>query len=356
LYHWVDPVLGERWRPAVSAPPASVRFLDATVLFPNAAARDVNVEVRAIAAPVRGSVSLDLPAGWRCEPASQPFALEAEGETATVRFTVTPPGSASTADVRAAATVGGQRLRHTMRLIDYEHIPPQAVFPEARARLVRTDVALLARRIGYIMGPGDEVPAALRQLGAEVTLLNDLPADLASFDAVVTGVRAFNTRSDLRARKALLFDYVAQGGTLVVQYTTLERDSHGGDPKRAEGLGPFPFVLSSDRVAAEDAELRPLAPDHPLLVAPNRITAADYQGWVQERGLYFAGKWDARYQPIWESADPGEKPTHGATLYARHGKGVYVFTALSWFRQLPAGVPGGYRIFANMLSAGKGAQ
>jgi hypothetical protein len=253
---------------------------------------------------------------------------------------------------------GGREVRHGVHVIQYDHIPPQTLFPPARVAALRADVKLLARRVGYVMGAGDDVPAALKQLGAEVVLLDagDLAsADLGPFDAIVTGVRAFNTRRDLTANFRRLLQYAERGGTLIVQYN-VGGGGFGGAAAPSLNVGPYPLRLGRDRVSVEEAEMKPLLMDHPLLQAPNRITAADYEGWVQERGLYFATDWDERYQPLWEMHDPGEKPLRGGTLYARYGDGVYIFTPLSWFRQLPAGVPGAYRIFANLLSAGKSAR
>jgi hypothetical protein len=200
------------------------------------------------------------------------------------------------------------------------------------------------------MGAGDNVPAALRQLGAQVTLLDAAGlahGNLAAYDAIVTGVRAYNVRPDLRAAQNRLLDYVSAGGTLIVQYNTAE----GGGV--LDHVGPYPITFGRERVTVEEAPVTLVAPKHPLVNTPNRITPRDFEGWVQERGLYFATKWDPRYQPVFESHDPGEQPLPGGTLYARHGKGVYIFTAYAWFRQLPAGVPGAYRIFANFLSAGR---
>jgi hypothetical protein len=204
--------------------------------------------------------------------------------------------------------------------------------------------------------PADDVPQALAQLGCSVTLLDAqhlARGDLSRFDAIVTGVRAYNTRPDLRANQQRLLDYVAAGGTMIVQYNVLEGGFLGGDPSLLSKIGPYPITTGRDRVSVEDAPVRFVNPAHPLLTAPNTVTAADFDAWVQERGLYFASKWDPRYETIFESNDPGEKPLAGGMLYARHGKGVYIFTAYSWFRQLPAGVPGAFRIFANLLSAGK---
>jgi hypothetical protein len=189
-----------------------------------------------------------------------------------------------------------------------------------------------------------------------VTLLTaeDLArGDLQRFDAIVTGVRAYNVRADLRANRRRLLDYAEGGGALIVQYNVTSRRglSDGEDP--LEGIGPYPLSFDSGRVSVEEAPMRFLNPDHPVLSEPNRITEEDFAGWIQERGLYFASEWDDRYEPLWAANDPGEDSLSGGTLYARYGKGVFIFTGLSFFRELPAGVPGAYRIFANFLSAAR---
>jgi hypothetical protein len=222
---------------------------------------------------------------------------------------------------------------------------------------VHADVRLLPKTIGYVMGAGDEVPQALQQLGADVMQLSadDLAdGNLSRFDAIVTGVRAYNVRADLRANQSRLFDYVKNGGTLVVQYNVAEGGNpFGGDTSLLANIGPYPLTVGRERVTVEEAPVQFLIPASPLLHQPNEITARDFEGWIQERGLYFASKWDDHYQPLFETHDPTEKPQNGITLYTRYGKGAYVFTAFSWFRELPAGVPGAFRIFANLLSAGK---
>jgi hypothetical protein len=247
-----------------------------------------------------------------------------------------------------------------METISYPHIPTQVLFPPVHTQLVRADVQLLAKTIGYIVGAGDEIPEALRQLGADVVLLgpNDLGyGNLARFDSIVTGVRAYNTRPDLRANQNRLLEYVKEGGTLVVQYNFPALGGPGAGPNAVDPnlahLGPYPITEGLDRVTVEDAPVQLPNRASPLLHKPNEITSRDFEGWVQERGLYFASKWDSHYQPLFETHDPGEKPLLGGTLVTRYGKGAYVFTPFSWFRELPAGVPGAFRIFANLLSAGK---
>jgi LmbE family N-acetylglucosaminyl deacetylase len=353
---WVDPVRGELTRPVVVTPAVAVEFSERALLFASKDPRKVEVQVRAVTGAASGEVALHVPPGWKATPALAPFQLAAEDEMVAVSFQVTPPLPASAGSIRAAGRINGVETRHGVRVIAYDHIPPQTVFPPAEVSVVRADMVSRARNIGYVMGAGDDVPNALRQLGLQVTLLSDddlARADLSAFDAIVTGVRAYNTRPQLRANQQRLMEYASQGGTVVVQYNVLEGGFMGGNPKLLEKIGPYPITISRDRVTVEEAPMTAIQPDHSLLQAPNHITPSDYEGWVQERGLYFASAWDPRYQPIWRCNDPGEKPMEGSTLYARHGKGVYIFTALAFFRQLPAGVPGAYRIFANMLSAGK---
>lgn len=353
---YVDKVRGELTRPFEVVPPVSLSIAEPTVLFPHPGAKTVAVQLRAWDGKRAGTVRLSLPSGWTASPSSQPFELSHDGQETTVHFEVKPPATGeSVAEAKAVAIVDGQELSSGVLTIDYPHIPPQTLFPPAEARLVRTDVKVLSKRIGYVVGAGDEVLDALRQMGSEVELLNaeELSrGNLARFDAIVTGVRAYNTRPDLRANQHRLLEYVHAGGTMVVQYNVLEGGFMGGNPSMLDRIGPYPIKISRDRVTHEDAPVEPLKANHPLLTSPNTIRATDWSNWVQERGLYFATQWDSKYETVISSHDPDEKPLPGGMLFTRYGKGAYVFTAYSWFRQLPAGVPGAYRIFANLLSAG----
>ena len=200
------------------------------------------------------------------------------------------------------------------------------------------------------------MPDALKELGCEVSLLE--PADLARgdlsrYDAIVTGVRAWNVRADLRANHQRLREYMEQGGTVVVQYNVLEGGPAGGDSTPLRNVGPYPLSIGRARTTIEEAPVAFVKPDHRLLQTPNRISAADFAGWTQERAIYFASAWDPRYEPVLESHDPGEPPQQGGLLYARVGKGAYVFSSYVFFRELPAGIPGAYRLFANLISAGR---
>ena len=351
LYRWTDRVRGDLYRPLAVVPEVAVALGEQTLVFPDRRPKQVRVTLRNnTGADAAGTLRLKLPAGWAASPSEIPATVKAKGEEFRATFDVTPPADASAAALAAEFESAGKTHTRGVVEIDYQHIPRQTLFPAARAEVVRVDLQRRGSRVGYVMGAGDEVPEALRQVGYDVTLLSDEDleaADLSRFDAVVTGVRAYNTRAALRRQQKRLLEYVERGGTLVVQYNTPDRTLEGAQ------LGPYPLKITQDRVTDETAAVAPLAPADALLNAPNRITAADFEGWVQERGLYFAGEWDARYTPLFASHDPGAPDLKGSTLVARHGKGTYVFTALAFFRQLPAGVPGAYRLFVNMISAGK---
>jgi LmbE family N-acetylglucosaminyl deacetylase len=347
-YRYADHAEGERVRPLVVVPAVAVNLRDPVVLFPAAQPRQVHVAVRANVADAAGEVRLDAPAAWKIEPPSQPFQIAKADEQQELVFSVTPPAADAEGSLRAVALIGGREIACGIQRISYPHIPVEALFPAAKVKLVRADVRVTARKIGYIMGAGDEMPDALRQLGLDVTLLapSDLEqGDLSRFDAIVAGVRAYNVRADVRANQPRLLDYVRNGGTYIVQYNT-------GD--NGLSLGPYPFTVPPGtrwRVTVEQAPVAFPHPGSPLLQTPNRITEKDFEGWVQERGLYFSTQWDPHYETVLSSHDPGEKPLEGGELCTRYGKGIYIFTSYAWFRQLPAGVPGAYRLFANLLSA-----
>ncbi len=353
-YRYVDPVEGELTRPVDVVPPVSVNVPAAAVIFPSSQPRAVDVQVIANMTGAGGEVRIELSDGWKAEPAARKFQLAKAGELRVVSFSVTPPPGDSVVRARAVATIGGKNISTGLRVIAYPHIPPQTLLPPAEIRMVRTEVKNLARNVGYVMGAGDEVPSALRQIGSNVTLIDPeymAGGGLSAFDAIVVGVRGYNTRPDLRANHQRLIDYVAAGGTMIVQYNVAEGGPFGRSTGALDRLGPWPLKVGRERVTVEERPVKFLKPEHPLLNTPNKISPRDFEGWVQERGLYFPSEWDSRYEAILESNDPGEKPLSGGLLYGRHGKGVYIYTSYVWFRELPAGVPGAYRIFANLLSA-----
>jgi LmbE family N-acetylglucosaminyl deacetylase len=351
VFRRTDPVKGELYRPFVVTPPVTATFDEKVYAFGTEKTKKVRVTLTSGAA-VSGVLRLKTEAGFSVSPTEVPFAFTARGEEKQVAFTVTPPVAASAAALTAEAVVSGKVHSRGLVRVDYPHIPLQTLFPPAEAKVLRLDVKAPQAPVGYVMGSGDEVPDALRQMGYTVTLLSDDElenSDLSRYAAIVTGIRAYNTRPRLKLAEARLVDYVEKGGTLVAQYNTM------GDLV-TEQLGPFPFKLSRDRVTVEEAPVKFLNPASSLLVFPNRLTAADFDGWVQERGLYFPGTWDPRYETVIETHDPLEGDKPGGLLFARHGKGAFVYTGYAFFRQLPAGVPGAYRFFVNLVSAGAGAR
>ncbi|MGZ4966523.1 MAG: LmbE family protein, partial [Chthoniobacterales bacterium] len=346
----LDRVEGETMRPLVVTPPAFVELPRPVFVFGNGQAKTINVRVIASAETVKGEVALPAPAGWKVEPACAPVELYgAESET-TCTFRITPPAQAGEATLQASLRLGKEEKRaaFSRQLIEYPHLEPQTLISPARAQLVRANIENKATLVGYLPGAGDDIPESLHEIGSDVKILNDnevKAADLARFDAIVVGVRAANVHPRrVAAWLPELVAYAKKGGVVIYQYNT----TPGPKPEHL----PFPLKISRDRVTDENADVRMLVADHPVLNFPNKITPDDFKGWVQERGLYFANEWDHAWQPILSSNDPGEKPLDGGLLVARLGKGWFIYTGYSWFRELPAGVPGAYRIFANMISLG----
>lgn len=345
---------GEHRRRIDVVAPVSLRFASAVSLFTPGATRPVEVEVVAARSGSAGELKLEVPAGWKATPASQRFKIAGVGEKARFSFAVTAPAGAAQARMNAVAAIDGQRFSNQRISINYAHIPPQLLQPPARARLVSTTFAIRGKQIGYLPGAGDDVASAIEQLGYAVTILSGadlMPEKLARFDAVVIGVRAFNERTDFAANLPGLFAYVENGGTVIAQYNR-------PNGLLVQQLGPYALSIAGNasalRVTDEKSPVTFLAPDHPVLNVPNKIVPGDFDGWLQERGAYFPSTWDQeRYSTILAFNDPGEKPLNSSVLVAKHGKGHYVYTGLAFFRQLPGGVPGAYRLFANLVSLGK---
>jgi len=337
------------YRPFVVAPPVMANLRQHVMVFADLKAKEIEVALRSGRAEVSGTVSLEVPNGWNVTPARGQFEIKGKNEEQVIAFQIAPLNGATSGPVRAVVEMNGRTITEGIQTIEYKHIPPQIIFPPASGKLVRIDVQRRGQNIAYIMGAGDEIPAALRQVGYAVTLLSDEDikgGDLSRFDAIIAGVRAYNTRPALRLSQKRFLEYVEKGGTYIVQYVTTQRGE-------SENIGPYPFNVSRDRVTVEDAAVKFLNARHPILTAPNGISENDFDGWIQERGLYFADKWDPKYTTVVASNDPGEEPKEGGLLVTQYGKGFYVYTGYAFFRQLPAGVPGAYRLFVNMISVGK---
>jgi LmbE family N-acetylglucosaminyl deacetylase len=352
-YRYADPIRGEIRREFNVVPALTVAFdsrLEVVALTELGKTRRVAVRLQnQTLAKADGVVRLRLPQGWTSEPAEAPFALTARGERAAVVFQLTPAAGTPEGhyQLSAEATVGDKKYATAMQMLEYPHIQTHRLYEPAMANARVFDVKVANVQVGYIMGSGDQVPDAIHRLGLPVTMITPeylATGDLATFDTIVVGVRASEARPDFVANTGRLLTFVRDGGTLIVQYQQPDYV--------ARKLTPFPAEMQT-RVTDENAPIKILQPEHPAFTFPNRIVASDWDGWVQERNLYAFSTFDPQYVPLLETNDPGEPVQRGGEVYAHLGKGHYVYTSYAWFRQLPAGVPGAYRLFANLLSLPK---
>jgi hypothetical protein len=354
-YRFADRVRGELRRDLNVVPELSVRFDSDLLIVPKSGApegqRLIVTATSFVDRAVTGTLRLRVPAGWTSSPASASFSVTSAGDSATATFVVTPPAkrTAGVVTISAEADAGGRVFSSSVENVAYPHIQSHRLYAPATARVEVIDLAVSRVKVGYIMGSGDEVPVALRRMGVDVAIIDKemlTTGDLSRFDTIVVGVRASEARADFVANQARLRTYMERGGTLIVQYQQTDYVERN--------LPPYPVKSpGNSRVTDETAAVRILAPMHPVFTYPNRITSADFDGWVQERNLYSFGSFDARYTPLLEAADPGEAPQRGGEVIADVGKGKYVYTSYAWFRQLRAGVPGAYRQFANLISLPK---
>jgi hypothetical protein len=353
----VDPRQGELRQPVLVVPAASLRMEPAARVLPLAdAGRPVTVRVHLSAEDPRGlagTLRLRLPAGWRSAPDSLPVRFAAAGETREAEFAVSPPAGLAPGDYTLSAelaTADGRRYSRGFQMIDYPHVHPRPLFTDAVATIRAADVRVpTGLRVAYVTGAGEAGPGVLEQIGIHPDLLDAAAlasADLSRYDVIVTGSRAYEVRPDLRAHNDRLLDYVRNGGTLVVQYYKFDQVQGSYTPFGMTWARP------ADRVTDEASPVRLLAPESPVLTTPNRITERDFQGWVQDRALYVPHTFDPAYTPLIETSDPGDPPLSGSLLVAHLGQGTYVYTGLAFFRQLPEGVPGAWRLFANLLALG----
>jgi LmbE family N-acetylglucosaminyl deacetylase len=347
-YKWVDRVAGERIRPVYVTPVASV-IPKSDVLIANGGTQTITVEVEALTDSLTGQLNVTLPDGWGTTKDLKLVNIAKRNERQSFTFQLIPSENAKGGPVKFAFSGPKGKADRTLHEIDYPHIMPQVYYTPAEVKLVPLGVKTTAKTVGYIKGAGDDVPQAIEQLGATVDMIEPSTATLESiskYDAIVVGIRAYNNNHALKQFNPTLMKYVENGGTVVVQYNTKSSDMVLPDTL----IGPYPFKLTRDRVTVEEAPPTFLAKDHPLLNTPNTITSADFDGWVQERGLYFVGGFEKHYTPLIAWNDPGEQPLNGGLITCDYGKGRYVYTGISFFRQLPAGVPGAYRLFANLIS------
>ncbi|WP_264509599.1 PIG-L family deacetylase [Flavobacterium sp. N1719] len=347
VYKYNDDVKGEVYQPLDIVPAATSSIKEKVYIFPKNRSREVRVIVKAGKENLSGSVQLQVPSDWKVSPEQQTVTLQRKGETAEFVFTLTPPKEAAEAVIQSVVTVDNQTFKQDKIDINYPHIYKQMVLKSAAAKAIKLNIKTNEEKIAYIMGAGDEVPNSLTQMGYEVTVVKPeslTPELLQSFDVVMTGIRAYNVVNQLAYKQQVLLDFVKSGKTMIVQYNTL-------DDMVTKEYAPYPLKISRDRVTEENAEVRFLQPNHRILNYPNKITSADFTGWKQEQGLYYPSEWDAQYTALISANDQGEKPKDGALLVAPYGKGTYIYTGLSFFRELPEGVPGAFRLMANLISA-----
>ena len=287
-----------------------------------------------------------MPQNWQITPKEIPFAIAVKGEEQLFVFTVEPPKTASEIFIKSVVTIKGENYEDEKIEINYPHIYKQIVLKTAEARALRLDIKTKNEKIGYLMGAGDEVPKCLKQMGYDVELIkpDEISKEkLLNYDVFITGIRAYNVLNQLEYKQKMLLEFAASGKTLIVQYNTL-------DDLVTNQMAPYKLKISRDRVTEENAEIRFLNPNHAVLNYPNKITSKDFEGWKQEQGLYYPNEWGAEFEAIISSNDTNETPKNGAILVAKYGKGHYIYTGLSFFRELPEGVAGAYRLFSNLIS------
>jgi LmbE family N-acetylglucosaminyl deacetylase len=346
VYRYNSEVQGEMYAFLDIVPEVTTKIMDNVVLFASEKKKKIAVKISAGKDNIKGNVKLVSPEKWVVFPNLIPFELAKKGDEIIVNFDVLPPKNIETAIFKSIATVDGKVFDKSQTIIAYNHIAKQQILQPAEAKMIRMNLKIIPKKIAYIMGAGDQVPQSLTQMGYQVSLIK--PEDISlkkldSIDVIITGIRAYNTLPKLINKQKILFDFVKSGKVVIVQYNTPQ-------DLITNNITPFYLKISKDRVTDENAKVNFLAPKHPVLNYPNIITQTDFEGWKQEQGLYYPNEFDSAFIPILASNDFGESTKNGALLVAPYGKGFYVYTALSFFRELPEGVTGAYRLMANIIS------
>ena len=345
-YKFNNPDDGETYVPFTILPEFTSTIESKVLIFNSTQPKEISVKVKAHKANASGKLSVVIPPDWKIEPQEIPFTIEAKNEERKFSFKIYPSKPEITTKLVAQIATSNGTLDKELITIQYPHIPKQTILVTSAAKAVKLDIATKGKNIGYIMGAGDEVNKNLENLGFQVTNLNpnEITAEnLKSYEAIILGIRAFNVVDELKFKNKILFDYVFNGGNVIVQYNTTNN-------LITKEIAPYNLELSRDRVTDENAKVTFLTPNHKVLNQPNKITEKDFTGWIQEQGLYYPNKWSSEFIPILASNDEGETPKKGALLIVKHGKGNYIYTGLSFFRELPEGVSGAYRLLANMIA------
>lgn len=346
VYKFTDQVRGEIYQPLIVAPAITASIADKAYVFPGNTPKTIQVLLKSFRDKSTGTVIPKIPEGWEVKPQKVDYNLSKKGNEQTIQFIITPTDKAVSGNLTINIISEGNTYNRAYRVINYDHIPLQTVFPLSEAKIERVELKTGGKEIGYIAGAGDLIPEALQQIGYQVNILSEseiMTSNLSHYDAIISGVRAYNVNERLGLMQSKLMDYVNGGGVFLIQYNV-------NNPLLVKNIGPYPFKISRDRVAEENANVQFLEKDHPVLNYPNKITFKDFEGWIQERGLYFTTDSDPKYSRILSMNDSGESPKDGSLLVADYGKGRFVYTSLSFFRELPAGIPGAYRLFVNLIT------
>ncbi len=352
IHKYNDTKRGATYRPLAIIPALSVKPQTNVVIFADNKPQTITVSLHAWTNNIRGTLTIPTPRGWKITPEKIDFSFDKKDATQDFIFTMTPPGDAQEITITPIAKVGDKSYDGTLIDIIYDHIPYQVVRMPADIKVSRLNIQNHAKKVAYIMGAGDDIPQSLRNMGCHVDIVQ--PEQLTSsflkdYDALIMGVRAYNTIPELKYKQDIIFDYISNGGNVMVQYN-VNRGLVTPD------FSPYSITLSRSRVTEEDSEVRIINPTHPAFNSPNKIAPSAFDGWVQERGLYYPEKWDDKFSTLISSNDKNEAPLDGGILVAPYGKGHFIYTGISFFRQLPAGVPGAYLLFANLISMGKNGQ
>ena len=346
VYKMNDDVKGEVYQPLDIVPDVTSSFLEKVYIFNSNKSKTIAVKIKSGKESIQGKIKLEIPKDWQVVPSESQFKMDKKGEEQIVIFTVTPSKEIDENLIKSIVTIDGKTFDKTQIDINYSHIYKQMVLKPAEAKVLKIDLKIKNEKIAYIMGAGDEVPKSLSAMGYDVTILkpNEITTEnLLKFDVAITGIRAYNVVNELKYKQDILLDFVSKGKTMIVQYNTL-------DDLVTDKIAPFPLKISRDRVTEENAEVRFLDKENSILNSPNSLTSKDFERWKQEQGLYYPKEFDKNFKAIISSNDKGETPKDGAILHCKYGKGNYIYTGISFFRELPEGVSGAFRLMANMIS------
>lgn len=349
VYKFNSPENGETYRPFVVLPDVVVSFANDVLVFADNNPKEISAKVKALGDNTKGTVSVETSKDWTISPKEIPFDIQKKGEESFVKFLLTPPSTPDNTTLNIIAKTNGKTYNQELIEIDYDHIPKQSILKPAKAKATRLDLKKSKQNIAYLMGAADEIPQGLEQIGYNVKLIsvNEITTEnLANFETVILGIRAYNTISELKLKSKILNNYVEKGGNVIMQYITT---GYRGKPTYLSDFAPYKLKIGRERVTEEDAKITFTNATHKVLSYPNKITQEDFEDWIQERGLYFGAEWSKEFEPVFSMNDKNESKKEGSLLIAKHGKGHFVYTGISFFRQIPNGTDGAFRLLVNLI-------